>query len=131
MPTNKKIGNDFEREFCELLAAEGFWVHNLAMNSAGQPADVIAVRNGKAFLIDCKHCSGKGFDLRRIEENQQFAMKLWEERGNGVGWFALKVKESIYMICYEVLCEARSHFTTIPNDVIETIGTRFEEWVKC
>jgi Holliday junction resolvase len=131
MPINKKIGNDFEREFCELLAAEGFWVHNLAMNSAGQPADVIAVRNGEAFLIDCKHCTGKGFDLRRIEENQQFAMKLWEERGNGVGWFALKVKENIYMMCYEVLCEARNHFTTIPNDVIETIGIRFEEWVKC
>ena len=52
--SNKKIGNGFEAEFCEKLFQNGYWVHNLAQNAAGQPADVIAVRNGVAFLIDSK-----------------------------------------------------------------------------
>ena len=51
--SNKKIGNGFETEFCEKLFQNGYWVHNIAQNAAGQPADVIAVRNGVAFLIDC------------------------------------------------------------------------------
>ena len=52
--SNKKIGNDFEAELCEMLSLYGFWCHNLAVKSEGQPADVIAARNGKAYLIDCK-----------------------------------------------------------------------------
>lgn len=44
MACNKKLGNNFETEFCEILSAHGFWVHNLAQNQAGQPADVIAVK---------------------------------------------------------------------------------------
>lgn len=57
--SNKKIGNGFEAEFCEKLFQNGYWVHNLAQNAAGQPADVVAVKNGVPYLIDCKVCSGK------------------------------------------------------------------------
>ena len=55
--TNKKLGNSFESVFCEILFQQGFWCHNRAQNQAGQPADVIAVRDGKAYLIDCKFCT--------------------------------------------------------------------------
>ena len=48
---NKKNGNHFEEEFCELLALHGFWAHNMAQNQVGQPADVIAVKNGIPVLI--------------------------------------------------------------------------------
>lgn len=41
---NRKTGNSFEAEFCDLLFQHGYWVHNLAQNAAGQPADVIAVK---------------------------------------------------------------------------------------
>ena len=34
---NKKNGNHFEEEFCELLALHGFWAHNMAQNQVGQP----------------------------------------------------------------------------------------------
>ena len=54
MSNNKKLGNDFESRFCEILYSEGFWVHNLAQNSAGQPADVIAARNGKTLQSERK-----------------------------------------------------------------------------
>ena len=86
---NRKRGTTFERELCQVLANHGFWAHNLAQNSAGQPFDVIAARNGRTHVIDCKLCS-HGFALDRIEENQRNAMTLWQETGNGHGWFALE-----------------------------------------
>ena len=27
---NKKLGNDFEQELCEIFADAGYWVHNFA-----------------------------------------------------------------------------------------------------
>ena len=30
MATNKKLGNTFETEFCEILGKHGYWVHNMA-----------------------------------------------------------------------------------------------------
>ena len=94
--TNKKIGNDFESELCELLATQGFCAHNFAQNQDGQPADVIAVKNKKAYLIDCKVCSTrKGFDLSRMEDNQDLSMELWKGCGNGEGWFAVKLESQI------------------------------------
>ena len=74
--SNKALGNAFEREFCEELASKGFWVHNMAQNKDGQPADVIAVIDGYPFLIDCKVCAHDKFPLKRIEENQRNAMEL-------------------------------------------------------
>ena len=41
--TNKKLGNDFESDFCEILYKEGFWCHNLAQNQAGQPLSLIHI----------------------------------------------------------------------------------------
>ena len=98
MATNRKIGNSFETEFCELLFQHGFWCHNMAQNAAGQPADVIAVKGKTAYLIDCKVCSNNRFPLSRVEENQHFAMETWKACGNGEGWFALKVEDEIIMI---------------------------------
>lgn len=103
--TNKSLGNDFETRFCEKLFEKGFWVHNMTQNSAGQPADVIAVRDGKAYLIDCKVCTGGRFSLNRIEENQHNAMKLWKDSGNGIGWFALEYQGSIFMVDHDTLVE--------------------------
>lgn len=66
MASNRKTGTTFESELCEILSQNGFWAHNLAQNSAGQPADVIAVRNKTAYLIDCKVCSRNKYSLSRI-----------------------------------------------------------------
>lgn len=102
--TNKKLGNDFETEFCEILAQHGFWAHNFAQKKEGQPADVIASINGQPALIDCKVCSTKrGFRLDRREENQLLSMELWYKTGNGFGWFALKFDDEIIMVSAPVL----------------------------
>ena len=101
---NKKNGNHFEEEFCELLALHGFWAHNMAQNQVGQPADVIAVKNGIPVLIDCKECETNRFPLSRIEGNQEGAMTLWEQTGNEHCYFAMKLKDGrIYMVSFDEL----------------------------
>lgn len=65
--SNKSLGNSFETELCNLLSVNGFWVHNFASKSEGQPADIIAVKDQKAYLIDCKVCTNNTFPLSRIE----------------------------------------------------------------
>lgn len=127
---NRKTGTSFERDLCQELSRYGFWAHNLAQNSAGQPFDVIAARDGRTYPIDCKVCDRDIFRLNRIEENQFSAMTLWREMGNGEGWFALKMSSGeVYMIPFSLM-EAYSYTTTVLSGLdIRDAGTLFEEWV--
>ena len=128
--SNKKLGNGFEQELCEILSRYGFWTHCMAMNKSGQPADVIAVRNGKAYLIDAKVVSTtKGFALSRVEDNQDLAMDLWNEKGNGQGWFALKVKDAIFMIPHFCIKAYMVQQSSLSISEIFTLGKPIEKWV--
>ena len=127
--SNKKLGNQFEAELCEILAKEGFWCHNLAQNSAGQPADVIAVKCGEAFLIDCKVCSQGKFQYNRIEENQDLSMELWRDCGNCVGWFALKFDTRIFMVDRESIRNCSDHHPAITPELADMYGYPLEEWL--
>lgn len=128
--TNKKIGNDFESDFCEILFNEGFWVHNMAQNASGQPADVIAARNGKTYLIDCKVCSVRGFALSRMEENQDLSMELWKSTGNGEGWFAVLIGEQIVMIPHFTVKALRATQSYMNELELREYGTPLEKWLK-
>ena len=128
--TNKKIGNDFESDFCEILFNEGFWVHNMAQNASGQPADVIAARNGKTYLIDCKVCTVRGFALSRMEENQDLSMELWEACGNGEGWFAVLIGEQIAMIPHFIIKVLRNQQSYLNELEIREYGTLLEKWLQ-
>ena len=129
---NKKLGSLFETELCETLSEHGFWVHFFTSNNMGQPADIIAVRNGKAHLIDAKVCSNNEFPLKRIEENQSLAMELWSDRGNGQGWFALKLNDEVYMLPYILLKAYSRNKTKLSEKDIRGCGTAIGKWVdKC
>lgn len=128
--SNRSVGTAFERELCKLLFDNGFWSHNLKQDNAGQPADIIAVRNKIAYLIDCKDCSAKGFDLRRVEENQINAMQLWNECGNGQGWFALKVEGEIYMLPLLIIQAWQTNHSSMSFDEIRELAKPLEAWVK-
>ena len=128
---NKILGNSFEQELCEKLSEYGFWCHNLAMNKAGQPADIIAVRKKTAYLIDAKVCSSRGFALKRVEENQELSMTLWEDRGNGQGWFALKVPTNeIYMIPHICIKGYKNVQSTLSFAEIHELGKPLGKWVE-
>lgn len=128
---NRKTGNTFEADFCEILFEHGFWVHNMAQNRAGQPADVIASKNKVSYLIDCKVCENNTFPLSRVEENQHNAMDLWKECGNGEGWFALKVEEEeIVMIPHFSIKALMREKSVLNLTDIRGYGVKLERWLK-
>ena len=128
--SNKKSGNQFEAELCEILSEHGFWVHQLSQNSAGQPADVIAAKDGCSYLIDCKVCSNGYFSTRRIEENQALAMERWRECGNGTGWFAMKFGDEIYMVSLAALNVLKRNHATLPEKLVAFHNLSLENWLK-
>lgn len=129
--TNRALGCGFEQELCNLLAEHGYWAHNLAQNQIGQPADVIAVKDSVAVLIDCKVCTNNRFPLSRIECNQEGAMTLWKARGNVYCYFAMKLADgSIYMVSFDDLCLRQLHGKgSITKKEFFQYST-FEEWVS-
>ena len=128
---NKKLGNDFEGELCGILADAGFWAHNFANRKNGQPADIIAVRSGGAYLIDAKVCSYEVFPFRRIEDNQRLAMDIWLECGNTTPYFALKARNEIYMVAYTTVIELiRKGKKQLNFEEINKYGTRLATWLR-
>ena len=128
---NKKLGNDFEQELCEILADAGYWVHNFASRKNGQPADIIAVKNGKAYLIDAKVCMYEVFPFRRIEDNQHLSMDMWIECGNVTPYFALKARNEIYMVSYEFIKELEKQGKKQLNfEDMNKYGTRLAIWLR-
>lgn len=103
---NKKLGMAFEKEFCQLLASRGYWVHFISpAPSGGQPFDAIAVKAGYAYAFDCKTSSTDRFPLTRLEQNQIMAFERWILCGNGDPKIAVKYANSVYLISYEQLKE--------------------------
>lgn len=127
---NRKIGNTFETDLCELLYEHGYWAHNLAQNSSGQPADVIAVKNGKAYLIDCKVCRTNRFSMARMEENQDLSMEYWKLCGNGEGWFAVLIDSQVYMIKHSIARCFKNRQSYMSKADVETYGTLIGEWLE-
>ena len=128
---NRKLGNSFEDELCDILSGYGFWVHNLTQNKAGQPADVIAVRNKVSYLIDAKVCTHNKFPLKRVEENQDLSMELWQECGNGLGWFALETDNGIYMLSHYCIKAYKGlKASSLSVKEIMELGVPLEKWVK-
>ena len=120
---NKKLGSAFEREFCDILADAGWWVHFITPNAAGaQPFDVIAVKDMIPVAIDCKTSEDKTFSISRLEDNQMFAFDKWLAVGNEYAFLAVKHKNTIYMIDYVEL--RRLEKIRLPE------AMRLDEWLK-
>lgn len=103
---NKRLGNQFEREFCARLASRGFWVHFIApAPNGGQPFDIIAAKDGKAYAFDCKTSAKSKFPFERLEQNQIMAFERWKKSGNSEPQIAVKYGNSVYLINYSYLKE--------------------------
>ena len=103
---NKKLGTEFEREVCDLLNKKGYWVHFISPDNRGaQPFDIIAVKNGKAFAIDCKTCVNNKFTIDRVELNQMLAFNKWIECGNSMPMFLVKHNNKIYKVLWNDILE--------------------------
>ncbi len=100
LKSNKKIGNDFEKEYARILKSRGYWVTFLSPKKyiGSQTCDLIAIKNDKAILIDCKTCKTHLFPISRIEENQRQAFKRYLKCGNTTFILAIKYNNKIYEI---------------------------------
>ena len=101
---NRTQGNRFEQELSNRLAECGFWVHVMQQNKAGQPADIIIAVKGKFHtLIDCKVISdNNGFSFDRVEENQKYAMRMFQRKCGELCYFALKTPDDeIHLVSLE------------------------------
>lgn len=100
LKSNKKIGDDFEKEYARILKNKGYWVTFLTpkRHIGSQPCDLIAIKNDKAILIDCKTCKTHLFPISRIEENQRQAFKRYLKCGNTTFILVIKYNNKIYEI---------------------------------
>ena len=128
---NKKLGNKLEKELSEILYNAGYWVHLLNQNKNGQPADIIAVKNKKAYLIDAKVCSFEKFAFKRVEENQRLSMQMFIECGNTTPYFALKARNEIYMLSYKTIRDLIKQGKKQLNfEEINKYSTRLSTWLR-
>ena len=98
---NKKLGMQWEQEFCKKLHNDGYWVHFITPDNRGaQPFDVIAVKDGIAAVYDCKTCVADTFNISRLEDNQIMAFEKWLSCGNGEPHIAVLHDKKLYMISY-------------------------------
>ncbi len=97
---NKRLGNDFEKKYAEILRKKGYWVTFLSpkQHIGSQPCDLIAIKEDKPMLIDCKTCNTHLFPISRIEENQRQAFKRYTECRNTKFILAIKYNKKIYEI---------------------------------
>lgn len=100
LKSNKKIGNSFEKEYAEILKQRGYWVTFLTpkQHIGSQPCDLIAIKEDKAILIDCKTCKTHLFPISRIEENQRQAYKRYIRCKNTKFILAIKYDNTIHEI---------------------------------
>ncbi len=106
---NKQIGTDFEQDMVDYLAGLGYWVHFIVPDSRGaQPFDIIAVKDGIAYAIDCKTCVSDTFNITRMEENQKTSFELWMKCHNTMPIVAVKHRDKVYAISYDKLKKERS-----------------------
>ena len=128
--SNKSAGTAFEQEFAKKLAGYGFWVHRMQDNQNGQPFDLIAAKNKRTYVFDCKDCQSGEFRLSRIEENQEQAMKLWSDTGNWEGMFVLQFSGRIYLMPYHMLIALKKSGTkSIAEMDVIRYGKHLEAWV--
>lgn len=97
---NKKLGNNFEKEMAEILRKKGYWVTFLSpkQNVGSQPCDLVAIKDNKPMLIDCKTCKTHLFPISRIEENQRQAFRRYTKCGNTKFILAIEYNNKIYEI---------------------------------
>lgn len=89
-------GRQFEDYVVKKLHEAGYWVHRIHPDESGQqPFDVIAVKGNTICAYDAKVVTeGKRFPMKRIEDNQLNAFRLFEKKTNGADIGLLILEES-------------------------------------
>lgn len=73
--------------------------------TGSQPADIVAIKNNIATLIECKNLDNKSgkFPLSRIESNQWLAYKKLKECHNSNMALAIYWNDNVYFVNFDLL----------------------------
>lgn len=93
---NTTIGTNFEKDLAQILSKNGFWVRMDSRGRNGQTVDLIACKNNVPYLIECKYCKSEYFDMRRVENNQNMALKRFKLCGNTNTFFVFSTPSGVY-----------------------------------
>ena len=105
---NKQLGTEFEREVVTLLSKQGYWVHFITPDASGkQPFDIIASRDDRVIVGDCKTSKSKWFAVTRFEENQLTAFEKWFRTGNSSAFAFIKYNDKVYQIPFRMIAGLR------------------------
>lgn len=127
---NKNVGTKFERQACEYLRQNGWWVHFLSPNQWGaQPFDIIAIRGGKTYALDCKTCKAKTFLLSRMEDNQFLSFSALTRNSSAECGFLISHDDKIYYIdfsCINKIIKDGGKTIRLTEDMAEDASNRFK-----
>lgn len=101
---NKKLGTEFEKEVVKRLSKAGYWTHFITPNAGGaQPFDIVAMKDGVSYAIDCKTSTNRRFSILRLEDNQIYAFDKWVKCGGTPPMLFVKYGDFIYCLYYKSL----------------------------
>ena len=127
--TNRKTGNDFEEYLADVLATNGYWVHNFNLGRRGQPVDLIAIKNGKPTLIEAKHCKSNVFRTSRVEDNQILAINRFLKcNPNSQAWFAINMNDETYFVNAEDILFLTERKTNLNYEELSKWGVKLDKW---
>ena len=101
-----EVGKIFEEELCWWLSNNGYYViYNEKGIAGSQAADIVAIKNNIATLIECKNLENTTglFNFERLEANQWKAYKKFKEKHNTNMIIAIKWNDKIYFINFDLL----------------------------
>jgi len=100
--SNKKIGNQVEKEFAQFMYQQGWWIHILAYNQNGQPFDAVMTRGNITWFLDVKNETDDYFPLSRIEPNQRDAFEMLLSKKTDTCGLAIKMPDgNFYLLPYK------------------------------
>lgn len=108
--TNKSKGSKFEEDVAWKLSKTGYWVTLLAgaNHTGSQPGDIIATKENKFWMIDCKTLESKTgrFTIDRAEENQILAYKKLCKVGSYNYFYYILWNNNVYVVPMEDIIHA-------------------------
>lgn len=123
--TNKKSGNDWEKECLKLLGDNGFFATKLQEKNMGAPFDLIATKDGIFFAIECKKIEKSSkFVLSRIEPNQRASYKRLLEVNSKNYFFFFDCPDGKYFL------DAKDVILSKNKSIDVKSGEKIEKWFQ-
>jgi Holliday junction resolvase len=126
---NKRKGSNAERELLLSLYNKKYAVSRVA-GSGSSPLptpDIIALKNKKAYAIECKTKKGKYLNIKKTQIEE---LKIWEKLSSFKSYVAWRIaKNKWYFVHISKLKETKKAYSIKKEEIIEK-GIDFDTFIK-